>query len=250
MSLDSAGTAALSAASGGFGGFLIAPQFDASFIRLLAQSGKAEIRNQASMTVSNSDSDSSELYFNPQFENIVKSNNDQTSVGTSTVSGDDSVSQLALKINQPIVNLHYGVPQAGYPAAEEFSINPYQPGAYTKYPGTVFFGYDVQAADVVERNNVGSELVETSQVTGNALIELGRETILAEWNLEQEVEQTIGMPFLMEIPILKYLFSTTTTSTEKSRFYLAVTVEMLNTADPAPADGAAGELIRLKQKGN
>ena len=112
------------------------------------------------------------------------------------------------------------------------------------------FGYDVQAADVVERNNVGSELVETSQVTGNALIELGRETILAEWNLEQEVEQTIGMPFLMEIPILKYLFSTTTTSTEKSRFYLAVTVEMLNTADPAPADGAAGELIRLKQKGN
>ena len=151
-----------------------------------------------------------------------------------------------MKLIQPIVNLHYGVSQEGYPASEEFSINPYQPGAYAKYPGTVFFGYDIQAADIVERNNVGSELVETSQVTGNTLIELGRETILAEWNLEQEVEQTIGMPFLMEIPILKYLFSTTTTSLEKTRFYLAVTAEMLDTARPAPADGAAGELIQLK----
>ncbi len=54
------------------------------------------------------------------------------------------------------------------------------------------------------------------------------------------------MPFLMEIPILKYLFSTTTTSLEKTRFYLAVTAEMLDTARPAPADGAAGELIQLK----
>ena len=79
-------------------------------------------------------------------------------------------------------------------------------------------------------------IIETCLLTDNTLIELGRETILAEWNLEQEVEQTIGMPFLMEIPILKYLFSTTTTSLEKTRFYLAVTAEMLDTARPAPAD--------------
>ena len=125
-------------------------------------------------------------------------------------------------------------------------MNVYKPGAYAKYPGTVFFGYDVQAANVVERNNVGAELVETSQIVGNTLIQLNHETILAEWNRDQEVEQTIGMPFLMEIPILKYLFSTTTTSLEKSRFYLAVTAEMLDTAKPAPADGAAGELIQLK----
>lgn len=245
MSLDSAGSAALSAASGGFGAFFIAPQFDASFIRLLQQSGNAEIRNRATLTVCNN-TPSAELYFNPQFQNIAKSDNDKTSVTTGLLGETTGLNQLYLKLLQPIVNLHYGVPQEGYPASEEFSINPYQPGAYTKYPGTVFFGYDIQAADIVERNNVGSELVETSQVTGNTLIELGRETILAEWNLEQEVEQTIGMPFLMEIPILKYLFSTTTTSLEKSRFYLAVTAEMLDTAKPAPADGAAGELIQLK----
>ena len=43
MSLDSAGSAALSAASGGFGAFFIAPQFDASFIRVLQQNGQATI---------------------------------------------------------------------------------------------------------------------------------------------------------------------------------------------------------------
>ena len=243
--VTSGGTAALQAFSGPLGGFLFAPQFDASFIRLLQQSGNAEIRNRATLTVCNN-TPSAELYFNPQFQNIAKSDNDKSSVTTGLLGETAGLNQLYLKLIQPIVNLHYGVPQEGYPASEEFSINPYQPGAYAKYPGTVFFGYDIQAADIVERNNVGSELVETSQVTGNTLIELGRETILAEWNLEQEVEQTIGMPFLMEIPILKYLFSTTTTSLEKSRFYLAVTAEMLDTAKPAPADGAAGELIQLK----
>ena len=223
--VTSGGTAALQAFSGPLGGFLFAPQFNASFIRLLQQSGNAEIRNRATLTVCNN-TPSAELYFNPQFQNIAKSDNDKSSVTTGLLGETAGLNQLYLKLIQPIVNLHYGVPQEGYPASEEFSINPYQPGAYAKYPGTVFFGYDIQA--------------------GNTLIELGRETILAEWNLEQEVEQTIGMPFLMEIPILKYLFSTTTTSLEKTRFYLAVTAEMLDTARPAPADGAAGELIQLK----
>ena len=99
---------------------------------------------------------------------------------------------------------------------------------------------------MVERNNVGAELVETSQIVGNTLIQLNHETILAEWNRDQEVEQTIGVPFLMDIPILKYLFSTTTTSTEKTRFYLSVTAEMLNTAVPAPKNGVVGDFIKLK----
>ena len=244
--LTSGGTAAMQAMSGPLGGFLFAPQFDASFIRLLQQSGKAEIKNSASITVSNSDTQSSELYFNPQFENITKSDNDKTSVGVGTLGLTPGLNQLYLKIIQPIVNLHYGLPQDGYPAAEEFSMNVYKPGAYAKYPGTVFFGYDVQSANVVERNNVGAELVETSQIVGNTLIQLNHETILAEWNRDQEVEQTIGVPFLMDIPILKYLFSTTTTSTEKTRFYLSVTAEMLNTAVPAPKNGVVGDFIKLK----
>ena len=46
-----------------------------SFIRFLQQSGNAEITNTATLTVSNSDSKNYELYFSPQHQNIVKSNN-------------------------------------------------------------------------------------------------------------------------------------------------------------------------------
>ena len=243
--VTSGGTAALQSVSGPFGGFFTAPMIDASFLRMLQQSGYAKIRNSASITVCNSDSDSSELSFSPQFENISKSDNDKSSVGTSSIASA-GLNQLHLSINQPIVNLHYGLPQEGYPATEAFSMNPYQPGAYTKYPGTVFFGYNVQSASVVERSNTGAELVETTQIAGESSLPLNKETVLAQWDLDQEVEQTIGAPFLMNIPILGYLFSTRTTSTEKTHFYLAATVEMLDTAAPAPRGGSAGELLKLK----
>ncbi len=244
--ISSGGSAALQAMSGPVGGFFAAPQFDASFIRLLQQSGHAEIKNTASITVCNSDTLSSELYFNPQFENISKTDNDKTSVTAGTLGLTPDINQLYLKIDQPIVNLHYGLPMDGYPASEAFSMNNYKPGDYARYPGTVFFGYSVQSANVVERNNLGSELVETSEVSGNTLIALNKESVMAEWNLDQNVEQVIGVPWLMDIPILKYLFSTTTTSAEKTRFYLTVTASMLNTAAPLPKNGSIGELIRLK----
>ena len=73
---------------------------------------------------------------------------------------------------------------------------------------------------------------------------LKEERIIASWEREQEVEQTIGVPILCEIPLLKYLFGTTTVSKEKSKVYLTVTATMLNTSKP---DGMkAGEVFRIK----
>ena len=72
---------------------------------------------------------------------------------------------------------------------------------------------------------------------------LKEERILAVWDREQEVEQTIGIPLLCDIPVLKYLFSTTTTSVEKSKVYLTVTATLLDTAKP---DGMkAGEVFQI-----
>ncbi len=245
FSLSSGGSAALQSMSGPFGGFLFAPQFDASFLRLLAQSGSADIRDSATLTVSNSDSSTSEIQFSPQFQNIVKSDNDKTGV---TISGiPTGTSQVSLKIIAPQVNLHFGgVPESGYPASEAFSLNAYRPGDYAGKEGTVFFGYDIQSASAVERNNLGSELIETTRTQGNALLALNREKLLAQWEKEQEVEQTIGIPFLSGIPVLKYLFSTTTTSREKTRVYLTVTA---GTAHPPLPEGfRPGTLKKLKEE--
>ena len=233
--ITSGGTAAIQAASGPLGGFFFAPQFDASFIRVLQQNGKATLQNTSNLTVSNSDTQSYEIMFNPQLQNIVKTNNDQTSVGASSVA-QDGLNQIYMKIIKPIACLHSG-------EEIDFSIPSYRPGQYDGVPGTLFFGYDVQAANVVERNNYGTELVETTQLQGNSTIDLYQEKILASWDKEEEVEQTIGVPFLSEIPVLKYFFGTTTTSVEKTHVYLTVTAEILNTS---PNREKSGVLQRLK----
>ncbi len=245
FSITSGGTAALQAMSGPVGGFLFAPQFDASFIRLLQQNGKAEIKNTASLTVSNSDSMTYEIYFNPEFQNIVKSNNDQTSVGISKLGLPSGYNQVYLQINQPIVNIHYGDPMSGYPASEAFTINNYAPGDYAKYNGTLFFGYSIQTANVVERNNLGTEVVETNTLSSNMLIPLKQELIVGQWNQSQEVEQVIGVPWLVDIPVLNYIFGTTTTSTETLKVYLTVTAEILNTSKPNGMQ--VGELLDIRK---
>ena len=243
FSVNSAGTAALQSLSGPVGGFFTAPQFDMSFIRFLQQSGNAEITNSATLTVANSDSADYEIFFNPQTQNIIKSDNDRSSVTLSAASGDQN-SQISLKISKPIVNIHYGGSQPGYPKSEAFEVKNYRPGDYGKLGGTLFFAYDLKTVNAVERNNTGAELIETGTIQGNSLIELNRETILGSWDLEQEVEQVIGVPFLCDIPILKYLFSTTTTSREKTRVYLSVTARLLDSA--RPADIEVGKLLRIK----
>ena len=133
--------------------------------------------------------------------------------------------------------------QPGYPANEAFEVANYRKGLYAGLSGTLFFGYKIQTANVMERDDLGNELVETSVINSNVLMPLKEERIIASWDREQEVEQVIGVPFLCDIPILKYLFSTTTTSVERSKVYLTVTATMLNTSKP---DGMnAGEVFRI-----
>ena len=245
FSLDSAGSAALTTMSGPVGGFFFAPQFDASFIRMLEQKGNARITNTAALTASNSDTQSYRIFFNPQIQNIVKSNNDQTSVVSSNLNLPEGFNQLYLRIDQPIVNIHYGMSQAGYPESEVFSVKPYTNGVYSQYPGTVFFAYSLQSATVTERSNTGDELVDSCRMDSNVLLDLNKEFILGQWSTVQKVEQTIGVPWLSEIPVIKYLFSTTTISYENCKVYLSITARLLNTAQPSEIK--AGELFALEK---
>ena len=245
FSISSAGTSAIQAMSGPAGGFLFAPQFDASFIRMLQQSGKAEIKNTASLTIANSDSATYKISFDPQLQNIRKSDNDAAGVIAGALGLDPGYYQLFMQISAPIVNIHYGSSQAGYPDSEAFSVPEYRKGLYAELPGTLFFDYSITTANVLERDNMGNELVESSVISSSILIPLKEEKILASWEREQEVEQTIGIPYLCEIPILKYLFGTVVTSSEKSKVYLTVKPVMLNTSKPSGM--VPGELYSIKK---
>lgn len=215
LDLSSAGSAALQSFSGPLGGFFFAPQFDASFIRILAQSGDAEICSEGALTVSNSDSRTYELVFSAARQNIVKNSNDRTSVTASP----DTSDQYRLTIVKPIVCIDDGK-TAG------FTIPPYHPGENARRPGILYCGYTLSGTSAVERNNFGTELLSTTELSGNATLPLNRETVLGTWECERETEETIGIPWLSEIPYLKYLFSTTTANYEKSFYYLTVTAEL------------------------
>ena len=95
----------------------------------------------------------------------------------------------------------------------------------------------------MERSTTGDELVNSCVMESSVLLDLNKEFILGQWNTQQEVEQTIGVPWLSEIPILKYLFSTTTVQRENCKLYLTITPRLLNTAEPSGIK--TGELFSM-----
>ena len=221
LDLSSSGSAALQSFSGPLGGFFFAPQFDASFIRILEQSGTAEIVSTAGLTVSNSDTKSYEQYFNISSQNIVKNDNDRTSVTSQALSAGANMNKL--QIIKPIVCIDDG-------NKAEFTIEPYHPGSNAGKEGILCFGYTFSGTGTVERNNLGTELLSSSSFSGNAVISLNKEVMLGSWESTREVSEVIGVPFLSDIPLLKYLFSTTTKSYEKAILFLTVKAKLADTA--------------------
>ena len=92
-----------------------------------------------------------------------------------------------------------------------------------KTDGCVMFDYSLYFKDVVERGNTGAELSNNVLCAGAATLGLGLEKVLTVYEKENDVEQTIGLPILCRIPVIKYLFSTVTSI--KERTYVIVTAE-------------------------
>ena len=117
---------------------------------------------------------------------------------------------LDVRLINPIVCLENG----------QTSTDPSAPNA-----GSVLFSYALYFKNVVERGNTGSELSNSAEFTGSATLGFGVEKILAVYDKENDVEQTVGFPILCRIPILKYIFSTVTSI--KERTYIIVSAEAL-----------------------
>ena len=220
----------------GIGGFFTAPQFDMSFIRCLEQSGNANIAASASLTMVNTpvrdqedfhrllkyqinNRDNAPFVYRvsmyPEYQNIAKNVLGRTFIGKSYYEDEDGVKHsdppvLDVRLINPIVCLDKG-------------IAPKQDGA--GYPGGVLFFYSLYFKNVVERGNTGSELSNSANFTGSATLGFGVEKILAVYEKDNDVEQTVGFPILCRIPVLKYIFSTVTSI--KERTYIIVSAEAL-----------------------
>lgn len=218
--------------SWGIGGFFTAPQFDMSFIRCLEQAGNANVVATGSLMMLNtpvaSKSDLAALMrlqsaspdtapfiyrmsMTPEYQTINKNVLGRTVVGKSYYEDADGSKhsdppQLEMKVVNPIVCLSQ------------------VPGRKSNgKDGGVIFDYSLYFKSVVERGNTGAELSNSALFSGATTLGFGKEKILAIYEKENDVEQTIGLPVLCRIPVLKYLFSTVTTI--KERTYIVVSAE-------------------------
>ena len=213
----------------GMGGFFTAPQFDMSFIRCLQQSGNSNAVATASLMMINTPVGTKEdllalraiqssnpatapfIYrtsMTPEYQNIGKNVLGRTYVGKSNYEDENGVMhadppKLELQVLNPFVCLD--------------KVNG------KENAGGVIFDYSLYFKSVVERGNTGAELSNSALFSGAATLAFGKEKILAIYEKENDVEQTIGLPILCRIPVIKYLFSTVTNI--KERTYIVVSAE-------------------------
>ncbi|WP_176011693.1 hypothetical protein [Victivallis sp. Marseille-Q1083] len=228
---------ALENSFGPYGFFLFAPSFDFSFVRLLQQDGRARLATSASLSIATGHD--AKLKFTPAYQNLVKDDKFASAVAAS------ANDKLELTVTEPVIALSGKTDrktgQLGYSEAD-----------YAAQCGVLNFFYTLEMQNVVERDNHGNELYETVTTIGAFSIQTGAERLLSRWVREEEVEQTIGVPFLCELPVLKYLFGTTTRTTEKHFYFVAVKAELLHPdAEIAAVTGkllAASELVNPEER--
>jgi type II secretory pathway component GspD/PulD (secretin) len=108
----------------------------------------------------------------------------------------------------------------------------------------LYCAFYLTSSNVVERDNWGNELVEQTKIDTNLSIPLKEDKIIASWEKFDEVEQRIGVPFLMDLPVLKYILGTVTKNREKTHVYLVVNAKLLDGSKPCKIN--QGELFNLK----
>ena len=234
-----------SVSSWGYGGFFFAPAFDLSFIRCLQQSGEASVTADASLTFVNTpiksvdafreliqmqknDPDNApyiyRLTMTPEYQNIAKNSQGRSFVGASFDTDDTgelykNPPEIELVITNPIICV-----PGDRAIADAAGFMPF-PEANTKdvENGGVIFRYKFNFKNVVERGNTGQELSNAASIAGGMTLGYNVEKIVGVYEKESEVHQTIGLPVLSKIPVLKYIFSTTTVVREKT--FIIVTAE-------------------------
>ncbi|HPN84403.1 MAG TPA: hypothetical protein PK821_03605, partial [Victivallales bacterium] len=205
----------------GFGnswaGMIFAPQFDATFLRLLAQKGKARIGRTGTLTVSNDLSGVFRIVLDPQLQNVTKNDMMETSIVPS------SSGLFDLTLTGPVI---------AYNESADKAI-------------VVMFNYLLDMADPIERNNSGTEFNNRSTITSNITLAEGSEKMLGSFTKSHDVEQYNGMIFMSKVPILKHLFGTTTQSKSFTRFF--VTAKAESAIGAAQMSEWAGEIVEASQ---
>lgn len=229
-----------SSTGSGWGGFLVAPQFDASFVRMLQQRGKAKIASSGSIRLvnhsvntnrANNDkqvaSKTYSISFTPSFQNITKDEDMKVSVVSDS---NSSNAQINLQITDPTIF---------FPTADEFTQG--SDSGTTTPVSRLYFDYSLKTYNSVQRDVMGTQSVDCNSLNSSMTINTGAEKLVGSYSQEYDVYENIGIPFLKDVPVLKYLFSVSTRTKEVKKYY--VTVHAAPAGSPSGLSEWAGKVV-------
>jgi len=224
--LNTAGLLASNASWSWFG-CATAPAFDMSFVRLLQQSGSAKVVATAQLSMVNAQETAS-LSLAPTYNALVK---DADSHASAVV--PINITDFTINVYKPTICFFTEKTEVN-----EYGWIPTDKHFYAKNKGSVVFAYDIASSDAVEGNNYGSQIGSSTYTACSfKTINLGMEQLLSSGVREFDVEQTTGVPFLCQLPVLKYIFGTTTTITEKNYMFVTVEVNLIHPEDAGVKPG-------------
>lgn len=220
-------------ASHGWGGFMVAPNIDMTFIRLLAQKGKAKIATSGALTLVNDYSNDPgpdafskakyRLRFTPDYQNIQKDDKQ-------TVSVKQTKSEFYFYLRRPTINF---TGETGDKAA------------------MAEFGYEMNILDTVEQTSKGQPIQNVNNFKSWVTVATGTEKMLGTFEREQDVSQYNGMPFLGDIPVLKYIFGAVEHSRSLTKVFVTVSVKPItpteNLSDWSGKAVTIGEMLAAKK---
>ncbi len=189
-----------------FGGFMFAPQFDTTYLRMLAEKGKARTASSSSLTlVSDYQNDPDEgnyagakykLSFQPNYQYISMTDSRSLAIDS------DSQSNISIYFKKPTICF----------------------GAAGDKMNVIRFGWEMTVSQVVEQANLSgnNNAVNTQKFYSYTTTAAGTEKLLASYVKDSKVTQNVGMPFLSDIPVLKYLTGNTSASISHSRVFVTL----------------------------
>jgi len=227
-SISNAVDSASNVAGSTLGGFAVAPQFDATFVRMLAQKGKAKVAASAMLTVVNdfgSDADPGldnfdgakyRFRFTPQFQNLQKDDNQ-----TMSVEAMDGVGELYFYLRTPVIAYN------GFETPDKAM--------------TLMCGWQLKVDDNMEDTNLGATTVNSYKFDSYLTLATGAEKLLAVYDKDVYVKQYNGMPFLGDIPVLKYLVGSEAEVKTKAKVFVTITATPVH--PDAKLSAWAGQII-------
>jgi len=216
-------------------GFFIAPNIDLTFLRLLAQKGNVKVAASTYLTVVNDQNMALDrqgnsswgagfnnaryrISFNPVFQAITKS--------------EDQFQEVQIVSRQPLVQFNLSNPTICFDNA-----------AVSNQCAIMNFAWNLTVENAMtESTNTGDVIQNNFYFGSYTKVRSNSEKLLATYVKLHKVNQNNGVPYLNQIPVVKYIFGATTDSWKKYRYYITVEAEPADPMDSTWSEWA-GELV-------